>query len=49
MLDENILSDSQLEALEANRPSIKFPDSFQIEMTTNDYAVNLTELMYYVS
>lgn len=41
------LSEAQKEALEANRPQIQFPDSFEIQITTNDYALNLTELVYY--
>lgn len=42
-----MLSDAQKEALEANRPFIGFPESFEIQITTNDYALNLTELVYY--
>ena len=42
------MSDEQ-KVLEASRPQIKFPDSFQIQITTNDYALNLTELVYFVS
>ena len=45
----NGLSEAQKEALEANRPMITFPESFQIQITTNDYALNLTELVYFVS
>lgn len=41
------LTDAQKEALEASRPMIQFPDSFQIQITTNDYALNLTELVYF--
>ena len=41
------LTDAQKEALEAGRPLIQFPDSFQIQITTNDYALNLTELVYF--
>lgn len=41
------LSDAQKQALEASRPMIQFPDSFQIQITTNDYALNLTELVYF--
>lgn len=33
--------------MQAKRPKLKFPESFQMSITTNDYALNLTELLYY--
>ena len=47
--DYNNLNDAQKEALETIRPLITFPESFQIQITTNAYPLNLTELVYFVS
>ena len=30
-----------------NRPKIKFPNSFQIGISTNDPGLNITEIIYY--
>jgi len=35
--------------LEAKRPNIKFPDSFEFAISTDDVGLNITEVVYYVS
>lgn len=35
--------------LEAKRPVIKFPDNFEISISTNELGLNITEIIYYVS
>lgn len=44
---QGLFLSEQQKRLEAARPIIEIPDSFQIKMTTNDYALNLTELVYF--
>ena len=46
---EDAHSQKALEELEANRPEIKFPNTFKIGLSTNDPGLNLTEIVYYVS
>lgn len=42
-------SEKALEELEEQRPTISFPNSFKIGLSTNDPGLNLTEVVYYVS
>lgn len=46
---EDAHSQKALEELEANRPEIKFPNTFKIGLSTNDPGLNLTEIVYYDS
>lgn len=42
-------SEKALEELEEQRPTISFPNSFKIGLSTNDPGLNLTEVVYYDS
>ena len=35
--------------LEATRPNIKWPDSFEFAISTDDVGLNITEVVYFVS
>jgi hypothetical protein len=35
--------------MDSERPSLKWDDSFEISISTNDLGLNLTETIYYVS
>ena len=45
---DDITPEKQAE-LDLIRPEINFPSSFKMSISTNDPALNLTEVLYYVS
>lgn len=47
LLAASLISFASAFTLEQKRPMIKFPDSFQIGISTNDPGLNITEIIYY--
>ena len=40
-------ADKTTPSIKQTRPIVKFPDSFIIGISTNDLAINVTEVIYY--